>query len=186
MLLPEHIQDVFESAECLYSKEQVEAAFTDMANQLSEMVAGKNPLFLCVVIGGLVPLGNLLPLLDFPLEVDYLHATRYNSSTSGGDLKWLAKPRADLKDRVVVIVEDILDSGLTLSEVVQYCEASGAKSVITVALVDKEGARQPGGLQQADIVGLTVPNIYVFGYGMDYNEYLRNAPGIYAVADKHI
>ncbi len=186
MNLPQDIRDVFSKSQCLYSRDQIEIALDEMAKQISDKLADKNPVFLCVVIGGIVPLGNLLPRLDFPLEVDYVHATRYRGATSGGELVWKAEPTNSLQGRTVIIVDDILDSGLTLAEVVSYCQKKGASEVYTAVLVDKSEARQPGGIPTADFKGVDVGDYYVFGYGMDYKEYLRNAPGIYAVAPEHM
>ncbi len=185
MQLPQDIQAVMNKATCLYTKAEVEKALDQMAEKIDREVAQLNPIFICVVVGGMVPLGQLLTRLNFPLEVDYMHATRYRGNTSGADLIWKAKNRIELKDRVVVIVEDILDTGLTLKAIVEECYQQGARKVYTAALVDKKDARDPYGLQQADFIGLNVDNLYVFGYGMDYKEYLRNAPGIYAVASEY-
>lgn len=184
--LPEDIQHIYESSKCLYTIEQVGAALDTMAAAMNTTLAEENPIFLCVVVGGIVPLGNLLVRLNFPLEVDYIHATRYRGETTGGKIHWKAKPTSDLKGRTVVVVDDILDSGITLEEVVKFCDAEGAKKVFTAVLVDKVDARDPIGLQTADFTGLDVPNEYVFGYGMDYKEYLRNAPGIFSVAPEHM
>lgn len=184
--LPEDIQEIYRKSTCLYTKSQVDDALDRMAVNICKVLAKENPVFLCVVVGGIVPLGNLLPRLDFPLEVDYIHATRYRGETSGGELHWRAKPSTDLSGRTVVIVDDILDSGITLQEVVKYCFEQGAQAVYTAVLVDKQHARQPEGLQKADFTGLMVGNQYVYGYGMDYKEYLRNAPGIFAVAPEHM
>lgn len=184
-ILPDHILEVFAKATCLYSKSEVEQAFERMAAEISQTLSDSNPIFICVVIGGIVPLGNLLPRLDFPLELDYLHATRYRATTRGQDVKWLAKPRCVMKDRTIVIVDDILDGGVTLAEIVHYCESQQAKKVYTAVLVDKKDARLPEGLPKADFCGLEIENHYVFGYGMDYRGYLRNAPGIYMVAPEH-
>ena len=183
--LPEDIQEILKKSQCLYSKKEVEAALDRMADEISNDLADKNPILLCVVIGGIVPLGNLLPRLEFPLEVDYIHVTRYRGGTKGGGIYWKAEPSANLKGRTVLIVDDILDAGITLKEVVEHCEEKGAKEVHTAVLVDKTKARVPEGVQKADYVGLPVENRYVFGYGLDYKEYLRNAPGIYAVAEEH-
>lgn len=185
MILPEHIQEVFAKSTCLYSKNDVEAALDRMAYAIGQKLADTNPIFLCVVIGGIVPMGNLLPRLDFPLTVDYVHASRYRGATSGGELHWKVKPSVSLRDRTVVLVDDILDGGITLAQIINYCRSEGAKDVYSAVLVDKHHVRLPEGLQHADFVGLTVDNYYVFGYGMDYKEYLRNAPGIYAVAKEH-
>lgn len=184
--LPEDIKDIYERSTCLYSKDQVDEALDRMAVNIGKVLVDDDPLFLCVVVGGIVPLGNLLPRLDFPLEVDYIHATRYRGEMSGGELHWKAKPSTPMTDRTIVVVDDILDSGITLQEVVKYCYEQGAKNVMTAVLVDKQHARQPEGLQKADFTGLMVGNHFVFGYGMDYKEYLRNAPGIFAVAPEHI
>lgn len=184
--LPNDIQDILEHATCLYTREQVEHALDAMASKMAAVLEKENPIFLCVVVGGMVPMGNLLPRLDFPLEVDYVHATRYRGATSGGELIWKAKPTASLEGRTVVVVDDILDSGITLNEIVKYCKERGAKTVYSAVLVDKHDVREPEGLQEADFAGLTVGNHFVFGYGMDYQEYLRNAPGIFAVAPQHI
>lgn len=185
MILPEHIRDVFAKATCIYSKDEVEAALDRMATAISHSLAQSNPIFLCVVVGGIVPLGNLLPRLDFPLEVDYVHATRYRGDTKGKNLEWKALPACDMKGRTILVVDDILDGGITLAEIINYCKNQGAQAVYSAVLVDKCHARLAGGLQQADFSGLEVENHYVFGYGMDYKGYLRNAPGIYMVAAEH-
>lgn len=184
-ILPDDIREVFSKATCIYSKSQVESALDKMASDISRSLADSNPIFLCVVIGGIIPMGNLLSRVDFPLEMDYVHATRYKSGTRGKDIEWLVKPRCNMKDRTVVIVDDILDGGITLQEIVNYCKERGAKEVLTAVLVDKKDARLPDGLRKADFSGLEADNHYLFGYGMDYKGYLRNAPGIYMVAPEH-
>lgn len=184
--LPDDIQKIFSKSTCLYTREQVDGALDRMAENISSVLQHENPIFLCVVVGGIVPLGNLLPRLDFPLEVDYIHATRYRGETSGGELHWRAKPTTPLDGRTVIVVDDILDSGITLKEVIEYCKEQGATAVYSAVLVDKQHARQPEGLQKADFTGLMVGNHFVFGYGMDYKEYLRNAPGIFAVSPEYM
>ena len=183
--LPNHIRDVLAKSTCLFSRAEVDAALDKMAHEISERLAHKNPIFLCVVVGGIVPLGNLLPRLDFPLEVDYIHATRYQRKTTGKELVWKMVPDACLKNRTIVIVDDILDGGITMTEIVDFCKERGARDVLTACLVEKDNARLPEGLSHADFNGLRVDNHYVFGYGMDYKGYLRNAPGIYVVAPEH-
>jgi len=178
---PEQARAVYAAAECLYSQAQVEAALDGLAAAITGRLASSNPLLLCVMTGGVVPTGCLLPRLDFPLELDYVHATRYQGDTRGGVLEWRAAPRCPLAGRSVLIVDDILDEGNTLAAIVEHCRSHGAGAVRTAVLVEKHLARAK--LHSADFVGLTVPNRYVFGYGMDYHEYLRNAPGIYALAD---
>ena len=185
MDLPQKIREVYSKSTCLYSKTDVERALDQMAKEISDCVATDDPIFLCLMVGGIIPLGNLLPRLDFPLEVDYIHATRYRGETTGGELHWKSEPSRRLQDRTVIVVDDILDGGLTLAAVINYCYEKKAKKVYSAVLVERQRQREPAGLQKADFTGLTVGDIYVFGYGMDYKEYLRNAPGIYAIAPEY-
>lgn len=181
-MLPNKIKQVYESSTRLFTTKEVEAALDRMAINIHQVLSDQNPIILCVMIGGLVPMGNLLPRLDFPLEVDYVHATRYKGETKGGGLEWKVKPKLELKDRIVLVVDDILDGGVTLAAIIQEVKAMQAKAVYSAVLVDKHHRRDPDGLKHADFVGLEVDDHYIFGYGMDYHEYLRNAPGIFVVA----
>lgn len=185
MSLPMQIKQVFEKATCLYSQTQVATALDQMAAAISAQLSNENPILLCVMIGGLVPLGNLLPRLEFPLEVDYVHATRYRGEQNAQELQWLVKPKTPLQNRTILVVDDILDGGLTLSAILAYCREQGAKAVYSAVLVDKHHVREPGGLVKADFTGLLVDDHYVFGFGMDYKEYLRNAPGVYCIAEEY-
>ena len=185
MSIPEKIKSVYEKSSCLYTTHEVEAALDRMAIKIHERLQDKNPVIVCVMIGGLIPLGNLLPRLDFPLEVDYVHATRYNGEIVGGELQWKVKPSTDLTGRTVLVVDDILDGGVTLASIIAEIKSLGASEVLSAVLVDKYCKRHPNGLQHADFVGLEVEDHYIFGYGMDYNNYLRNAPGIFVVHPEH-
>lgn len=185
MSIPAKIREVYEKAQCLYTTHEVEAALDRMAINIHQTLSDKNPVILCVMIGGLIPLGNLLLRLDFPLEVDYVHATRYRGEITGGELHWKVKPSVNLAGRTVLIVDDILDGGVTLAAIIREIEAMGAAEVYSAVLVDKHHKRVPNGLKKADFVGLEVDDHYIFGYGMDYNEYLRNAPGIFVVDPSH-
>ncbi|MCK4950357.1 MAG: hypoxanthine-guanine phosphoribosyltransferase [Gammaproteobacteria bacterium] len=173
-------QVVLDNADCLYSKNDVEQAIVRLSSEITEKLRDKNPIILCVMNGGLVPAGLLITHLNFPLQVDYLHATRYRGKTNGSDLHWLAKPQFDLKDRVVLVIDDILDEGLTLKEILAYCRQQGVKDLYSAVLVEKLHDRKTGE-KHADFIGLQVEDRYVFGFGMDYKGFLRNAPGIYAV-----
>jgi hypoxanthine phosphoribosyltransferase len=124
----------------------------------------------------------LLPLLRFPLTFDYLHATRYDGSTRGGEIKWKVAPRQPVSGRVVLVLDDILDEGTTLRHVVEACRVDGALSVHTAVLVAKDRPHEIA----ADIVGLEAPNRYLYGCGLDYKGYFRNVPAIYAVADEDV
>ena len=183
--IPEYIKEVYEKATCIYTHNEVEAALDRMARDIHNQLEDKNPLLLCVMIGGVVTLGHLLTRLDFPLEVDYLHATRYRGELSGREIHWKVKPPESVKGRTILVVDDILDGGVTLVSIVEELKAMEAKEVYTAVLVDKHTKRVENGLSKADFVGLNIEDHYVFGYGLDYREYLRNAPGIYEVAPEH-
>jgi hypoxanthine phosphoribosyltransferase len=170
------------TAECLYSEQEVEEAIREMAGQITRALADANPLLLCVMNGGLVLSGRIAPLLDFPLQIDYLHATRYRGETRGAELNWLSYPREQLSGRPVLVVDDILDEGNTLKAVADYCLEQGATQVYSAVLVQKRHTRRIKGAA-ADCVGLEVDDKFIFGYGLDYKGYLRNAPGIFAIPD---
>ncbi len=182
---PNKINDVFESADCLFNMDDINSALDRMGKEISDELQDKNPLILCVMIGALIPTGHLLTRFHFPLEVDYIHATRYRSSTRGADLHWLVEPRQKLEDRTVLIVDDIMDGGLTLSAIIDYCKAANAKKVYSAVMVNKRRQREPGVTIEPDFTGLDTEDRYLFGFGLDYEEYLRNVPGIYAVAPEH-
>ena len=138
------ITNVLEKAECLFDQKAVEIALDNMAHAITERFKHKNPLILCVMIGALVPTGHLLTRLNFPLEVDYIHATRYRNTTRGGDLHWLVEPRQTIKDRAVIIVDDVLDGGITLAAIIDYCKQAGASEVTTAIMVNKIRPRDAG------------------------------------------
>ena len=178
------IKDVKSSADLLHNESEVESAIDKMAEKINYLLNDRNPVFLCVMNGGVVIAGKLLTRLTIPCTFDAINASRYNNETSGGEIQWIQKPETDLKDRTVLIVDDILDQGLTLEAIVDYCKDRGASSVYTAVLVDKKSDHKKPII--ADFVGLEVENRYLFGYGMDYKGYLRNAAGIYACKDEDI
>ncbi len=176
-----HIRQVMAEADCLYSNDQVETAISQVAKAINGELAERNPVVFCVMNGGLIFAGKLLPLLDFPLELSYLHATRYRSETTGGELFWKAKPEVSFIDREVLIIDDILDEGHTLAAIIDFCKHAGASAVHTAVLIDKTHDRKARPDLKADYVGLPCEDRFIFGYGMDYKGYWRNAAGIYAV-----
>lgn len=181
MITPQHATEVFESADCLYTHAQVQAAIERLAQTITQDYQEKNPLLLCVMNGGLIFTAELLLRLSFPLQYDYIHASRYAGQTRGGELNWIAESSIPLQERHVLIVDDINDEGLTMDAIVRHCIEKNPLSIKTVALVDKQHERKQG--PAADYLGLTVEDRYVFGYGMDYKGYWRNAAGIFAVKD---
>lgn len=174
------ILDARKRARTVCSREQVDAAFDRLAVAITGRLSDKNPLLLCVLNGGIYPTGELLARLDFPLQLDKIHATRYRGGIRGGELSWLSYPSLALLNRHVLIIDDILDEGYTLDGIVGHCRDAAAASVTTAVLVDKRHERKFGGMR-ADFVGVQLPDLYLFGCGMDYKGYWRNAPAIYAV-----
>ena len=172
-------KQVLKEAECLFDEDEVEEAISVMAGEITLLLKERNPLILTVMNGAVVIAGKLLTQLDFPLEHDYIHVSRYRGETSGDKLNWLTKPHSALAGRDILILDDILDEGPTLKAIIQYCHEMGAKHVYSAVLVLKVHDRNVG--VEADFVGIEAPDRYLFGYGMDYKEYLRNAAGIYAV-----
>jgi hypoxanthine phosphoribosyltransferase len=175
------VETVAKTAKVIFTRDEVEKAIDKVAHEITAKLSDKNPILLSVMQGAVVITGGLLTRLYFPLEIDYIHATRYRGKTQGDKVHWLVKPNLNFQGRNILIVDDVLDGGLTLAEIVKYCHEKGAASVQTVVLVDKKVKREVGGLQEADFVACTVGDDYIFGYGMDYKEYLRNASGIFAV-----
>lgn len=172
-------KDAFDSADCLYTDKQVKDAIARMGTEITSSLAERDPLVLCVMTGALIPAGHLLTCLKFPLQLDYIHATRYRGETVGGRLHWIVRPTHTLKGRTILIVDDIYDEGVTLSEIVDYCWSEGAEEVQTAVLINKLHDRKTK--MKINYVGLETGDRYLFGYGMDYHGYLRNMPGIYAV-----
>ena len=176
----EDAQGVLDDAELLYSAEDVEQAIASIAIAITEKLSGDNPIVLPVMNGGLVLGGKLIAQLNFPLQVDYIHATRYRGATSGNELHWLKRPELPLQDRTILLIDDILDEGITLAAIIDDCYKAGAKSVLTAVLAEKI-IEQDKPIKHADFTGFKLPDRYVFGSGMDYHEYHRNLTGIYAI-----
>jgi hypoxanthine phosphoribosyltransferase len=180
----EHYAAVLSRAECLADRAAVDAALDDMAAEVAAGLGDKDPLVLAVVTGGIVVAGLLLPRLQFPLRLDYAHATRYRGALSGADLHWQHRPVEAVRGEHVLVVDDIFDQGHTMEAIAAACAEDGAASVTTAVLALKEGAAETE--YRPDITGLTLPNRYVMGYGLDYKRYFRNLPGIYAAADEDV
>lgn len=169
------------NAELLHGATEIELALDHLAARISDALADTFPVALCVMGGGVVFAGKLLPRLGFPLEFDYLHATRYRSGTRGGEIEWAVLPRMDLSGRTVLVMDDILDEGHTLAAARQRLLELGAAEVKIAVLADKALGREKP--ISADFVGLSLPDRYVFGMGMDAYGLWRNLPGIYAMKE---
>ncbi len=170
---------ILHEADLIHSGETVAAAVRQVAAEITERLRDSHPVILSVMGGAVVFTGHLLTQLIFPLEFDYVHVTRYGAATSGGELRWIAVPRMSLVGRTVLVVDDILDEGITLKAIRERVLELGASACFTAVFADKDTGRQKP--IAADFVGLSLPNRYVFGYGMDVKGAWRNLPAVYAV-----
>jgi hypoxanthine phosphoribosyltransferase len=168
-------------AELVHSEATVLDAIARMAGEISAALKDKYPLILAVMGGSVYFAGNLIPKLRFPIEFDFIHASRYGDELTGGGITWRAAPRENVSGRVVLVLDDILDGGDTMFAIKERVLALGAVECLTAVLADKDnGMRKP---ILADFVGLVVPNRFVFGCGMDAHGAWRNLPAIYAKKD---
>ena len=171
-------QQILDQSKLLHSNEVILDALVRLSEDITRLLREECPIVVCVMGGGLIFAGQLLTRLTFPLELDYLHASRYQNQTVGNkSLVWHVLPKSSLKDRTVLLLDDILDEGITLKEIKEKCLALGAKRVYSAVLVEKVLGREKP--IKADFVGLQVPNHYVFGYGMDAYGWWRNLSAIY-------
>lgn len=177
----EEVSNVLTGADLLVTETEVEASIRRMAQEITARLEESNPVLLCILNGGLIFTGQLLTRLVFPLEVDYLHATRYGHETTGAKLHWIVRPNLELKGRTVLLLDDILDEGVTLAAIADYCRQQGAAEVLMAVLVEKLHLRKVTPGMRADFSGIEVGDRFLFGYGLDFKGYWRNAPGIYAV-----
>ena len=177
----EEIKRAREEADCLADAATVEAALDRMAAEITARLADANPLVYAVMNGGLILAGRILPRLPFPLELAYLHASRYGHAIQGTLLDWRVRPTQDLRGRTVLVLDDILDEGHTLKAIIEHLKDEGAADVLSAVLVHKLHDRKAAPGMRADFSGLDIPDRFLFGCGMDYKGYWRNAPGIYAL-----
>lgn len=172
-------QRLLAESDCIATAAEVTAAIDRVAVDISLRLAGTNPLLLPVMGGAVVFAGRLLPRLGFPLEFDYLHVTRYRDQTHGGAIEWKVLPGKSVVGRTVLVVDDILDEGETLAATRDKLLELGAAQVWCAVLTDKDnGLAKP---LKADFVGLSVPDRFVFGCGMDAYGWWRNLPEIRAL-----
>ena len=155
------------------------AATGRVAREIKAALGGELPLVLAVMGGATVFAGQLLPLLDFPLEFDYIHVSRYGDKLSGGKLNWTVEPKEAVHGRTVLVLDDILDEGETMAAIRERVLALGAAKFYSVVFCEKL-INKPKPLKP-DFLGVTVPDRYVFGYGMDVSGLWRNLPAIYAL-----
>lgn len=168
-----------ENSDLVCGEAEIQAAIERLARDIDAQLRDTYPLVLVVMGGAVVFAGQLLPRLRFPLDLDYVHATRYGAATQGGGLTWRVNPPPEARGRTVLLLDDILDQGRTLRAIREQLLAQGATKVLSAVLVEKElAATKP---MRADFVGLRIPDRFVFGCGMDAKGFWRNLPEIRAL-----
>ena len=170
---------ILESAELIHSAAAVDAAIERVAAEIAVKLKDQYPLVLSVMGGAVVFTGRILPLLNFPLDFDYIHASRYGAANDGGSVDWKVEPKANVAGRVVLVLDDILDIGDTMLAIRERVLGLGARAFYCAVLTDKKKATVKP--IRADFVGLALPDRYVFGCGMDARGVWRNLPAIYAL-----
>jgi len=179
LLSTEQANTILADADEIVSATDIAEVLKKLATDITTHLSDQNPVVLCIMNGAVIFSGQLLPLLNFPLSFDYLHVTRYNHTTQGGQISWKMAPQPCLEGRVVLVLDDVLDEGVTLAAIREKVMGCGAKAFYSAVLADKV-IEKPKTFH-ADFVGLTLPNRYVFGFGMDIHGAWRNLPAIYAI-----
>jgi hypoxanthine phosphoribosyltransferase len=174
------LTEALTSADLIHDYAALRAAIARVGAEISAALKDDSAIFLTVMQGGLIFAGQLATEVQGALEFDYVHASRFRGTTTGGELQWMRRPSCTLRGRTVLLVDDILDEGHTLKAIRDWCIAEGADRVLVAVLCEKRHGRTVPDMA-ADFVGVEVPDRYVFGYGMDYNEQGRNLSAIYAL-----
>jgi hypoxanthine phosphoribosyltransferase len=180
-VLSEYLE-IRKQARCLVAEAEIRRLVTRIAERINQDYRGKAPIVIVVMSGAMMFAAELLKQLQFPLRLDYCHVTRYNGQLQGSDIEWRVKHRLPVAGEDVLLVDDILDEGWTLKAIVEELRQAGAASVRTVVFCEKKHERKAIAGQTADYHGIELADRYVFGFGLDYKEYGRELPAIYAVA----
>ncbi len=162
--------------EILLTEEQIKTRIGQLGQELLRDYQDKKPVFLCILKGAVIFYSDLLRAFDGPCEMEFMQISSYRGTQSTGSVAVVQDVRQDLKGRHVVILEDILDTGRSLEWVCQYLKEKQPASVKICALLDKPEGRAPGVKLEADFVGFSIPNAFVVGFGLDYDEAYRNLP----------
>lgn len=173
-------QAALDGSRLLFSVSDVAKAYDVLAEGVTAKLTGTNPVVVAVLTGGMVTAVELLKRLSFPCELDYVHATRYGDALQGGDLHWIKPPSPSLAGRHVLLVDDILDEGVTIKALRVRFQSVAVASLHTAVLLSKQSAVRD---VDADFVGLQMQGGYVFGCGMDYRGYWRGLADIRVLED---
>lgn len=164
--------------EVLISQAQIEERVSQLARELSREYAGKNPVFVGVLKGVVMFFADMVKHITVPCQIDFMCISSYSGTESTGQTLVKKDVSVDLKGRHVVILEDIFDTGTSLDFTYRYLLSKEPASLKICTFLDKPARRKPEITLKPDYVGYEIPNAFVVGYGLDYNEYYRNLPYI--------
>jgi hypoxanthine phosphoribosyltransferase len=173
-------REIYSNSTLLADKQDVTAAVERMAEAINGRYVDQEIILLIVMTGAVMPAAWLASRLKMPIQMDFVHATRYAGQTEGGEIEFRVPPRLNLEGQDVLIIDDIYDIGLTLQMIERYCESRGARSVTSAVLVRKIHDRETTGKLPA-FIGMEVEDRYLFGCGMDAYEHWRHLDEIRAL-----
>ena len=162
--------------EILVSEQQIKERIAQLGEELTKEYAGKNPVVIGVLKGVAIFYADMIRQIKVPCQMDFMCISSYKGSKSSGNTNVRLDLAADIRDRHVLILEDIFDTGVSLSYLVSYLQMKQPASVKICTLLDKPQGRKPGITLKADYVGFEIPDAFVVGYGLDFNEKYRNLP----------
>lgn len=177
---PRDPQTILDNSRVIAKREEVEEAVARLAGHINAHYGDQSVILLVVMTGGIMPAAWISSQLNMPMQMDFIHATRYSGQTAGGEIEFRVPPRLNLENQDVLIIDDIYDIGLTLQMIERYCNARGARSVNSAVLVRKIHDRETTGELPA-FIGMEVEDKYVFGCGMDVYEHWRHLHEIRAL-----
>ncbi len=157
------------------------SAVKQVADAITYDLADKNPLFVCILNGAFMFASDLMKLLEFPCEISFVKFSSYDGMHTTGEISELIGLNEDLKGRTVVVVEDIVDTGITMERILNALKNKGAEEVKVATFLQKPEALQRD--VQIDYVAMCIPNDFIVGYGLDYNGYGRNLRDVYTVVE---
>ncbi len=169
-------------SDVLISKEEIDEICKRLGKQITEDYQGKDIVLICVLRGAIVFLSDLMREIDVPCEIDFMSVSSYNGTKSSGDVKIVKDLEDSIEGKHVLVVEDIIDSGLTLSHLLALLESRNPASLKLCTCFDKPDRRKTE--VKVDYIGKQIPDKFIVGYGLDYNGHYRNLPGIYILEEE--
>ena len=172
-------QSILKQSSILYSSREIHLAIKNIAEEINQDIQSDVLYVLTVMNGGLFFSAHLIPLLKHTIHHDYIHATRYGNKAKGGLVHWIKDPDDIIKGKNILLVDDILDEGVTLSQIISKCKKMGAKNIFYTALFNKLIDKEKTILPSYHV--LNVPNKFVFGFGLDYKGFGRALPDLHII-----